>query len=163
MQRVLVLGCSGTGKSMLARRLGERTGLPVIHLDQHYWFKGWVALDGPSWRARVAALTAGPAWIMDGNHPQSLRARLDAADTVILLDLPTWHCLLRVLRRQWRYFGRVRPDMAAGCPERFDWAFMRYIWEFRSQRLPGIRAALEGFSGRTVMLTSADAIARFNG
>ena len=163
MQRVLVLGCSGTGKSVLARRLGERTGLPVIHLDQHYWFQGWTALDGPSWRARVAELTAQPAWIMDGNHPHSLPRRLAVADTVILLDLPAWRCLARVLRRQIRFYGRVRPDMAAGCPERFDWDFMHYIWNFRKQRLPSIRAALETFEGRTVLLKSSREIAGFNG
>jgi adenylate kinase family enzyme len=67
MRRVLILGGSGAGKSTLARILGERTGLPVIHLDQHYWRRGWVMPTPEAWKAQVAELVTRPAWVMDGN------------------------------------------------------------------------------------------------
>lgn len=68
MRRVLVIGCGGAGKSTLARQLGEATGLPVIHLDAHYWRPGWVETPKETWRAAVDELIAADAWIMDGNY-----------------------------------------------------------------------------------------------
>ena len=57
--------------------------------------------------------------------------RLERADTVVYLDYPIRLCLWRALRRAWRYRGAARPDMAPGCPERFDPAFFLYILTFR--------------------------------
>ena len=88
MRRVAIIGSSGAGKSTLARRLGERTGLPVVHLDEHFWRPGWVETSRGEWRAVQTALCAQDAWIMDGNYSGTLDVRLARADTVVFLDLP---------------------------------------------------------------------------
>lgn len=67
MQRVLVIGSPGSGKSTLATELAERTGLPLIHLDQEYWRAGWVEPPKAEWRQRVADLISRERWVMDGN------------------------------------------------------------------------------------------------
>jgi adenylate kinase family enzyme len=161
MQRVLVLGCSGTGKSSLARRLGRATGLPVIHLDQHFWRPGWVEPEAAEWQAQAGALAAQPRWIIEGNYAATLPQRLAVADTVIFLDLPTWRCLARVLWRTLLGWGRVRVDMAPGCPDRFEWAFIKYICTFRRERRPGLLLAVMGFQGQRIMLTTQAEIAAF--
>lgn len=56
MRRVAIIGCAGSGKSTLARRLAAKTGLPAVHLDQHYWRPGWVEPPREEWQARAAAL-----------------------------------------------------------------------------------------------------------
>ncbi|MFX8106590.1 AAA family ATPase, partial [Acinetobacter baumannii] len=76
MRRVVVIGCSGAGKSTLARRLGERTGLPVVHLDREDWRPGGGEPPRGDWRARVAALAADESWIMDGQYGGTLDLRL---------------------------------------------------------------------------------------
>ena len=67
MKRILIIGAGGSGKTTLARRLAERTGLPLIHLDQLYWHSGWQATPTEEWRSKVDELIAGETWIMDGN------------------------------------------------------------------------------------------------
>ncbi len=138
MKRIVLIGPGGAGKSTLARQIGDKTSLPVIHLDAHYWRAGWVEPPKDEWAARVGALVAREAWVMDGNYGGTMEVRLAAADTIIFLDLPRWLCLARVVRRQIRYRRRTRPDMAPGCPERLTLVFLKYIWNYRRDRRPGI-------------------------
>jgi len=153
MRRVLVLGCPGAGKSVLARRLGAATGLPVVHLDRHFWQPGWVQPDEAAWRDRVAGLIDAPCWIMDGNYASTLDLRLARADTVVVVESAVWLCLLRVVRRACGSFGRERgADMAPGCKERFDWPFLAYILRFRRDQWPRTVRALAGFPGPVLTL-----------
>jgi len=148
MQRVVILGSGGSGKSTLARRLGEATGLPVIHLDAHYWRPGWVETPAGEWEGRVRDLAAGERWIIDGNYSHTLDVRLSAADTIVFLDLPRARCLWRVLSRVVRYAGRTRPDMAAGCPERLEWPFLLWVWNYPVRSRPRVLDAIDRHRGR---------------
>ena len=163
MRRVLVIGPGGAGKSTLARAIAERVGLPLVHLDACYWRGGWVPTPADEWAATVARLTAGDAWVMDGNYGGTLDARLAACDTAIFLDLPRLVCLWGVVRRWLRYRGRTRPDLAAGCPEQLSWEFVQWIWTYPRRRRPGVLARLRALEGgkRVVILRSRRAVRRF--
>jgi adenylate kinase family enzyme len=143
MRKILVIGSGGAGKSTFARQLGRALQLEVIHLDSIYWSPGWVEMPKPEWRRTVEALTARESWVMDGNYSGTLELRLAACDTVIFLDLPRLLCLWRVLKRIVRYRGRSRLDMGAGCPERFDWTFVRWVWGYPTRTRPKIIGLLE--------------------
>ncbi|MEO0728700.1 MAG: AAA family ATPase [Bacteroidota bacterium] len=140
MQRVMIIGCCGAGKSTVARRLHDLTDLPLQHLDQHYWLPNWQEPDKASWQAKVQALSDQPQWIIDGNYGGTLDIRLQRADTVIYLDYATPKCLWRITKRIWRYHGQVRPDMPAGCRERFNLNFYHYVATYNLLRR---RALLE--------------------
>ena len=142
MQRVLVIGIPGAGKSTFSCALGARTGLPVIHLDKEFWQPGWTVTPREPWRARVAELAARQAWIMDGNYGASLDLRLPRADALFWFDYPRLLCLGRALKRVATTYGRVRADLAPGCPEKLDWEFLRYIWSFNANSRPQIVAML---------------------
>ena len=131
MQRVLVIGPCGAGKSTAAVELGGVLGLPVHHLDQLHWREGWVESSRDELLEALAPIIAGERWLVDGNYGGTMAARLARADTVVYLDYPTWLCLWRAFGRVRRFRGRSRPDMAPGCPERFDPAFFLYILTFR--------------------------------
>jgi adenylate kinase family enzyme len=161
MKRVLILGCSGAGKSTLARSLGERTGLPVIHLDQHYWRAGWVMPTPEAWKAQVAELVKRPAWIMDGNFASTFPERMAVADTVIALDFPTWLCLWRVSKRLISRHGTVREDLPEGCPEQFDWTFLKFVAGFNRTHRPQMLAAFEAFGGTKAILRKPSEIRRY--
>ena len=130
MERILIIGCSGSGKSTLARALGEKIGLPVIHLDQLWWQTGWQNVTMAEFDSRLAMALNMDQWIIDGNYSRTMEARLTKCDTVIYLDFGRWECLLGMLQRILSNRGKVRPDMPAGCPERFDWEFVKWIWNF---------------------------------
>lgn len=146
MDRVLVIGCGGAGKTTLALRLGEILSLPVVHLDSFYWRPGWEPTPKEEWEETVRRLAAGAAWVMDGNYGGTLDLRIAASDAVVFLDKPRHLCLWRVTKRRLRYWGRSRPDVAPGCPERLDREFLRYIWSYPMERRPGILRKLESTS-----------------
>ena len=152
MKRILVIGCGGAGKSTLAKQLGETLSLPVHHLDKLWWKPGWVEESVERFDAELAKILKQDRWIIDGNYNRTLPERLKYADTVIFLDYSPWICLMRALKRIFRWHGRVRPDMGAGCPERLDLEFLRYIWTYNRRMRPRTEESLSGFSGRIIRL-----------
>ena len=163
MRRVLVIGPGGAGKSTLAARIAERTGLPLIHLDACYWRAGWVETPAAEWDAAVARLTAGEAWVMDGNYGGTLDERIAACDTVIFLDMPRLLCMWRVIRRWWRHRGGSRPDMTPGCNEQLTLEFLRWIWSYPATRRPDVLRRLEALrpDQRGVVLRSTADVEAF--
>ena len=81
-RRVIVTGLAGSGKSTFSLALAAKTGLPVIHLDLHFWKPGWVAPSETEWREKQCGVLAGNAWIADGNYHETLDLRLERSDTV---------------------------------------------------------------------------------
>ena len=147
MRRILVIGISGAGKNTFTRKLAAKTGLPVIHLDTEFWKPGWRVTERAEWRAKIAKLIEGEAWIMDGNYGSSLDLRLPRADTVLWFDYPRLICLTRAVWRVATTHGRVRADLAPGCPEKFDREFLRFIWDFNAKSRPQIVAMLAQHGG----------------
>ena len=142
MRRILVIGCCGAGKSVLARALGKKLELPVVHLDQLLFLPGWRERPHAEFDALLETELARDCWVMDGNFCRTLARRLEFADTVIFLRTSRLICLTGVLRRWIRYHGRSRPDLAAGCPEKIDPAFLRYVWNYEKVTRPRVEELL---------------------
>jgi len=161
-RRILVVGSGGAGKSTFARQLGELTGLPVVHLDRHFWHAGWKATPTDEWNATVARLATAPEWIMDGNFGGSLAIRAPRCDAVVFFDFPRLVCLWGVLQRWFRFRGQTRPDMTEGCPERMSLEFLWWIWRYPRRSRQRILTALASV-GRDVLVirvTSRRAVAK---
>lgn len=156
--RILVIGCSGAGKTRLARKIADQYRLPLIHLDQHYWRPGWTAPSETEWQAQVAELAARPDWVMDGNFSGTLRGRIALADAIVYLDMPRWLCMLRVLRRSLFGYGRRRADVAPGCPERFDPAFLAWVWNYPKRSRAKTLRLLEAVEKPVIRLASTAAV-----
>ena len=131
MRRVMIIGCSGSGKSTTARKLGDITGLPVTHIDTIFWQPGWLPRSYEDFRSRLVEITATDHWIIDGNYSSSFDERLARADTLVFLDLSTIRRTTRVLRRTIAHYGKTRIDLAEGCLERFDWHFTKFVVGYR--------------------------------
>lgn len=103
VRRVVVIGNSGSGKTTLARDLATRLGVPHVELDGIFYQANWTKLPREEFRARVAAATAGDAWVVDGNHRNVRDLVWTRADTVIWNDLSrpvvTWRVVSRTVRR----------------------------------------------------------------
>lgn len=145
MERILILGCGGSGKSTLARRLGEQLDMPVIHLDKLWWLPGWVERDREDFDRLLEAELVKPRWIMDGNFTRTIQTRMERCDTVIYLDYSRLACVLGVIKRIITTYGTVRPDMGAGCPERIDGEFLKWVWDFKKHSHPKIMHILSQY------------------
>ena len=162
MDRIVIIGCSGAGKSTLARMLGDKLSLPVIHLDQLWWKPGWVESDRNEFDEKLAAELEKPQWIMDGNFNRTMQTRLQYCDTVIYLDFPRLVCIFGVLGRILQNYGRTRPDMTAGCNERLDFSFLKWIWGYnRKHRENNYRLLNACENMQTVVLKNRRMVRRF--
>ena len=163
MQRIMIIGSGGAGKSTLARQLGEKLDLPVVHLDQLFWKPGWVEEPREVFDEELAKELEKPAWIMDGNFNRTISQRMARCDTVIYLDFDRVTCLLSVLKRVITSYGKTRPDMAAGCPERLDWEFLKWVWNFNKdgKRERYYRLLNEAKDVQTIVLKNRRMVKRF--
>ena len=145
MKKILVIGSSGAGKSTLAARLGKITGIEVVHLDKLHWKPNWTEPSKDEWRVTVENALKNYSWIMDGNFSGTMELRIAACDTVIFLDFPRLVCIYRILKRVARYYGINRPDMAEGCNEKFDWEFLKWVWNYQARTKPKVENLLQKY------------------
>ena len=119
MQRVVIIGRGGAGKSRLAQELSLVLSLPVIELDGIFWQPDLRPTPEPEWMEIQRTLVARERWIIDGDlgpYDTGLELRLRAADTIVVLDFPLWRCVWRALRRSrenrefWMWILRFRRD-----------------------------------------------------
>jgi len=151
-RRVLVIGMAGSGKSTFSRALSEKTGLPLIVLDVHYWKPGWVKPSEQEWRQTQSRVLSGDAWIADGNDLDTLELRLARADTVVLLETPWWTCAYRAFKR-----GLTKPvgEMPDGCEDstwrrlRDEWGLVGIIVRHRGSEAERGRAIVESHGRHT--------------
>ena len=99
MQRISVVGTSGSGKTTFARRLAARLRVPLIELDALNWGPNWTPAEVDTFRERARLATWADAWVCDGNYSAVRAIVLERSDTVVWLDLPLRTCLWRVIRR----------------------------------------------------------------
>ena len=154
MKRILIVGCAGSGKTTLAVALGERTGLPVIHLDQHHWRPGWVERSKAMWREQVAELVARAG--MDHRREVQRHARSTARQDGLRRRsrLSNSDLLLAGSQAGYRQLRQDPSGSCHGCPEHLDLAFLRYLLMFRRNNRPRLMAGIENFPGRKSTLGS---------
>ena len=162
MERILIIGCGGAGKSTLARKLGEKLGIPVVHLDKLFWKPGWVESAPEEIDAKIMEELRKPKWIMDGNFNRTLPQRVKYCDTIIYLDFSRTACLMGVVKRILTTYGTVRPDMGEGCPERFDLEFLKWVWNYnKNKRERNYRLLNEAEGVETIVLKNRRMVKRF--
>ena len=138
--RVLVIGCSGGGKSTLSLKLSQILSLEYISIDRDIrWLPGWVVRDEQEQRQLWQALVQDQRWIMDGTSPGSFDIRLPRTQLVLWVRVPRYLAFIGLFRRVLRYYGTTRPEMAEGCNEPLpDLEFLSYIWNFEKHSSPRV-------------------------
>ena len=120
MQRILLIGNAGAGKTTFARQLAQKLHLPLVHLDKLYWHGDWEHLSRDEFDAILQTALEKPQWIIDGNFNRTIPHRLPYCDTVFYFDFPTITCLLGITKRTLTNLGKARSDMCGNCIEHFD-------------------------------------------
>ena len=150
----MIIGQPGSGKSSLARRLGERTGLPVVHVDRLQWQAGWVERSKSEPTRLCLEAEQRERWIFEGGHSQTWPSRLERAELLVWLNRPVSLRMWRVVRRVMVGRGETRPDMAEDCPERLRSLpeFLHYIWVTRQSAVRKMEALAATARGPVVSL-----------
>ncbi|EJP21063.1 AAA domain protein [Streptococcus oralis SK304] len=163
--KIAIIGYSGAGKSTLAQKLSQFYSIPKLHMDTLQFQPNWQDSDRDWMKSEMKKfLTTHSDWVIDGNYSWCCyEERMEQADQIIFLNFSPWTCLFRALKRYLTYRGKVRESMAAGCPERFDWDFIRWIlWDGRSksakERYKGIQ---ETYPEKVILLRSQKEIDHF--
>lgn len=147
VERILVMGCPGAGKSSLARQLAERTHLPLRHLDDLYWKDDWGRPSDDEWEKIVIHEAEASRWIIDGNYLPSSNPRLRRAQQIVIVGAPALLCVFRVTVRALRIsLGypaalplQLRAKAVTGVKVRATkdfWALLRKIVGFNRRDLP---------------------------
>jgi adenylate kinase family enzyme len=118
MDRIAIIGSPGAGKSTLARRLGRKLKIQVVHLDRNFWLSGWKQKPLAVRIGFLQDCVRKRQWIIEGTYLDSSEPRLDAADTIIFLDIPFFICLYRIIKRHFKCQGQHRHDLKVGCPDK---------------------------------------------
>ena len=143
MKKVIVIGCPGAGKSTFARKLRDRTSLPLYYLDMIWHRADGTNISREAFVRQVSEIVGREQWIIDGNYLRTMEARIAACDTIFLLDYPVELCLEGVEER----IGKPRTDMPWVETE-FDEEFRQWILDFPEKQLLKIYELLEKYSGR---------------
>lgn len=157
MEKVIVIGCPGSGKSTFSRELYKITGLPVFYLDMIYHKPDKTTVSNREFDEKLGDILNQDKWIIDGNYSRTLPLRLDRCDTVFWLDYPTEVCLNGVESR----IGKPRVDMPWIETEK-DEEFIEYIKNFNSARKPEIENLLRQSKNKSIYIfNSREAAAKY--
>ncbi len=147
MQRIIVIGCPGSGKSRLSRALHNKTGIPLYHLDMMYWNADKTTVEKSVFLERLSAVLKKDEWIIDGNYSSTMELRMAACDTVIFLDYPLEVCLDGIKERR----GKSRSDMPWIETEE-DAEFIEFIKNYNEQQKPKVLELLEKYSDKSIVI-----------
>lgn len=145
MQKVIIIGCPGAGKSTFARKLRDSTNLPLYHLDMLWHKPDQTTISREIFETKLQEIIEKDQWIIDGNYLSTMELRMQACDTIFLLDIPMEICLKGAASR----IGKQREDMP-WMESEFDEEFRQWILDFPTGQLPYIQKLLKKYSDKDI-------------
>ena len=147
MERVVVIGCPGSGKSTFCRALHVITGIPLFYLDMMFWNADKTSVDKSVFYQRMMEVVQQDRWIIDGNYTSTLQPRLQACDTVFFLDFPLDVCLAGIAHRR----GRDRPDLPwIETENNVDPEFIAFVHNFSTTNRPKLLEFLAKYADKKI-------------
>ena len=147
MNKIIIIGCPGSGKSTFAKALHTKTALPLFHLDNIFWNKDKTHVSREVFDKRLDDVLMQDSWIIDGNYNRTLEKRLKTCDTAFLLDLPVDMCLNGANAR----IGKFRDDMP-WIEQELDEEFKQWIINFPKDELPNIYFLLKKYNYKNIIV-----------
>ena len=147
MNKAIVIGCPGSGKSTFARALHAKTALPLYYLDLLYWNSDRTTVSKEVFFERLQNVLKLDKWIIDGNYKGSMEMRMKECDTVFFLDYPVDICVDGIKKRK----GTPRPDMP-WIETEDDEEFLKFIRNYNMQNRPQVMELLKKYSDKNIYI-----------
>lgn len=128
----MIFGRPGSGKSTFSLWFHKKTGLPLHHLDKHFFVENWTKRDTEEFLKAQKTIVSQPQWIIDGNCLRSLEIRYERADLCLYFLYPRSLCLWRAFKRLWDKSPEI-DDRAPGCYEKLRLDLLHYLWIFEEK------------------------------
>jgi adenylate kinase family enzyme len=143
IQKIAVIGISGSGKTTFSETLSKKLGLPLYHMDSLFWLPNWTEVQSDVWQLKEQEIIDQKQWIIEGYVDEISVERLSEADLVLYIDLPGYICAFNGLKRWWQYRGKSRPELD-NCNETLK---PSYLWTIliKKERI-GLETALKQVS-----------------
>jgi shikimate kinase len=172
MEKIVIIGSAGAGKTTLALKLGSKLHTKVVHLDRIFWERDWKGNTKNNWRGKTMGtridilekLVQEKQWIIEGSYIHSSEPRLLAADTIIFLETSPLVCLLRIIRRHHplscllnkitghqNYHRCSRRDIPEGCADKLTMYRIFKVFAFPFQERRTLEEYLCKFSPQKVI------------
>ena len=151
MDKIAIIGSPGAGKSTLAQQLGELLNIEIIHLDRYFWRPDWREKPRDARIEILNELVRKERWIIEGTYLGSSEPRLNAADTIIFLDIPPWLCLYRIRQRHNKYKGQPRPDLPDGCSDNLNLKCVLKVLAFPFRGRRTLKQMLRSYKSKRII------------
>lgn len=148
MERVIIIGCPGSGKSTFGRKLKCITDLPLYHLDMMFWNVDKTTVSKEIFIERLQEVMSNSKWIIDGNYGSTMEMRIKECDTVFFLDYPTEVCIDGIMERK----GKPRSDMPWVENDNTDEEFVDFISKYNLESRPKVISLLEKYSTKNIII-----------
>lgn len=148
MQKVIIIGCPGSGKSTFSRKLSKVTDLPLYHLDMMYWNEDKTTVERCVFLDRLNTVMVKSHWIIDGNYGSTMEQRIKECDTVFFLDYDTKVCLEGIEARK----GKKRSDMPWINDDNTDEEFISFVKNFKLESRPKIIDLLNKYNFKNIIV-----------
>lgn len=135
IQRIMIIGRPGSGKSTFSAWFSKELNIPVFHLDKYFFEKNWVERNYQEFLSSQNEMISNPSWIIDGNSTKSYEMRYKYADLCLYFNFPRWLCYWRVFKRLFHKHPDI-DDRAPNCTETVRWSLLKYMWNFEDRVNP---------------------------
>lgn len=149
MEKIIVIGCPGSGKSTFSRKLNEIINIPLYHLDMMYWNKDKTIVEKTVFYENLDKVLQSDKWIIDGNYQSSMEKRMKQCDTIIFLDYSVDVCLEGIKERR----GKERSDIPWVSHED-DLDFIEFIKNYNTNNKPIVLDLLKKYSNKNIYVFS---------
>lgn len=135
LNKIMVFGLPGSGKSTFATKLAQSLKLPIYHLDKHFYVENWVERDYQEFLDIQQSFVNQSRWVIDGNAMKSLEMRFQKADVAIYFHYSVFFCLWRILKRVFQKNWHI-PDLAEGCTKSVRFRLIKYMFRYHKRYSP---------------------------